>query len=108
MENFPSILTPDNKNNFNKVYTNYYRNKLRKSIFLNILGNDETSYFDIDTWIRESNFDNKKVDIQSLLEPILLELKQLKWNYTFSYGKTALFIHENEKPPINCYNDEFQ
>lgn len=105
MEQLPQTLK--NPNQFIELYKEFYTKKLRESIFLNIIEDDETNYFDIDEWIRSSRFNKKKVEIKTILEPILNELTNLKWYYTFSYGNTALFIHQNEKPPKNCYNNEF-
>lgn len=107
MDNLPDLLTPSNSENFKNLYKEYYTKQLRKSIFLNIINNDETDYFDIDIWIKNSNFNKKLVQFEDILNPILEELTKLKWYYTFSYGNTVLFFHKTESPPKNCYNNEY-
>ena len=105
MDRLPQTLK--NLEQLIELYKDFYTKKLREAIFLNIIKDDETDYFDIDDWIRSSRFNTKKVLIKTILEPILNEITNLNWYYTFSYGNTVLFIHQNEKPPTNCYNNEF-
>lgn len=108
MNVLPDELKPNNEDNFKILYSTYFENKLRESIYINILNNDENDYFDLDIWVQKSKFNKKIVDVQEILKPILLELKGLNWYYTFSYGKTALFIHKEKDPPKNCYNNEYE
>jgi len=108
MKALPLELDSGNVSDFPQMYCEYKRKQLREAIFVNILGADETDYFDLDIWTQEFKFNRNIVDIQEVLKPILSELSNLNWYYTFSYGKTALFIHKDKTPPKNCYNSEFE
>ena len=107
MDSFPNDITVDNKHKFNVLYTDYIKKKLRESIYINILENDENDYFDFDSWSKENSVKPNRLNMKEIIDEIIIELRNLGWNCTYSYGNTVLFIYSTKDPPNNCYNHEY-
>jgi len=105
MKEFPSRLSPENKEKFSKY--RYERNLayMRRDIFELVLLGDENKYFDLDKFARV-NYVNES-DIRDMCNVVMDELKNLGWKVKTSFGGTGLFIYSTENPPPSCYTDEF-
>lgn len=101
----PKKIDVKNKKHFKKYFLDRCLCYLRRDIYEHILSNDETSYFDIE------KFNTKYVKnigkTNELIDKIIIELKTLGWKCKKSFGSTGLFIYSTEKPPSNCWEDEF-
>ena len=101
-----------NSNSFKKLDIDRIRIKLYLEIeeFLlrrSMYPDHETQYFDITDFVqRECPYYNAN-DINSLfMSELIVQLTQLGWKTTLSFGGTGLFIYKSERPK-NCYDDGF-
>lgn len=102
MRDFPSKLTPDNKNSFSDIFYDRMKCYLRRDIYEHVISHDEDDYFSLD------NF-NKKINnielVKKMVHELIPELEQLGWKCKTSYGGTGLFIYSTDNPPANCWED---
>ena len=105
MKEFPSRLTPKNKDQFSNYCYNRNIAYLRKEIYELVIMGDENSYFELDKFERRHKL--KKGEIEKMSDTVSEELVELGWNVKKSFGNTGLFIYSSEDPPPSCYDDEF-
>lgn len=97
MNSFPRNLTILNTREFDLLFYNHIASKLRKKIYVNIIGNNSQDFFDISLFKY-----NTHKDFKQILKQICSELEELGWKTKLSYGDTAVFIFKDEIP-INCW-----
>ena len=95
MQQFPTTLDVNNRNNFPEIHKNKMLCLLRQKIYEHIIKEDENTYFDID-----------KINSE-LIHVIMEELIQLGWKCKLSFGGTALFIYSDNLPK-SCWDDSFE
>lgn len=94
MNQFPSdMYTPEK---FPELLNEYHLCKLREHIYLHILRNIQTDFFDIEVFNRQYVKDMKKTD--EFIQIIIKELDDKGWKTFIGYGGTGLFIYDKEKP----------
>lgn len=103
MKDFPSILTPENKDRFHALNRERLKCYLRRDLYEHIISHKETEYFSLDDFNRRANdMDTTK----ELIKELIPELEKLGWKCKTSFGCTGLFVYSTETPPPNCFEDD--
>lgn len=105
MNEFPKLLEPDNKVNFEAEYCKIILSKLREDLCLHILSHKETDYYDLDKF-RVNNHPMTVRMMNEMVKQLTIELNEMGWKTQTAYGNTGLFIYSGEKP-VNCYEENF-
>ena len=94
MNSFPNDLyTPDK---FLEILDHFNLSKLRKHVYIHILNNNQSDFFDLELFNRKYVKDMTKAE--HLSQIIIKELDDMGWKTFVGYGGTALFFYDKEKP----------
>lgn len=106
MNEFPRHINVENKDKFSEYMFDHFIVLLRNDIYNHLItrNNDESNYYEMEKFTK---LNKCKISISKLLEKIIPELVNLGWKCKTSFGGTGLFIYSSDKPPHNCYPDEF-
>ena len=92
MDSFPTHLTPSRIEEFNKFNITRTTQILRQEIYVFLLKNT-TTYFDIGGFFKQYRHSDE--EMETILECIVNELKELSWNLALIFGDTGLIITKN-------------
>jgi hypothetical protein len=102
MQSFSSDISPLNRENFDRVWGEKIKERLRKHVSNFILSrNGENDFFDIDIFNRRYV---KDIDItNNTVNDIVNELNNLGWKTYIGFGGTGLYIYSSEDLPLGVY-----
>jgi hypothetical protein len=105
MIKFPESLNIKNKNKFSEINYNRIISIFRQEIHDHILdkvNENENEYFDLD-YFSKKYLDNNSKAMQKIVKIIMIELQELGWKSSLSFGDTGLFIYSTEEKPSSCW-----
>jgi hypothetical protein len=102
MQSFSGDISPLNKENFEKLWIEKSKDRLRKHIYNFILSrNNDNDFFDIDIFNRKYIKDINKTN--NIVNDIVVELNKLGWKTYIGFGGTGLYIYDSDDLPVGVY-----
>jgi hypothetical protein len=98
MNGFPDDLYTPEK--FQEILDQIHLSKMRKKVYIQILRNQQSDFFDLELFNRLYVKNMKKTE--ELSEVVIKELDDKGWKTFVGYGGTALFFYDKEKP-VNAW-----
>lgn len=96
-----SDLDVNNKANFAMIRRHALKEKMWKHIRTLMLAENESDFFDIDTFNRRYVKDTKLAS--ELVQEIQEKLHQLGWKTYLGFGGTGLYVYSSEELPPGAY-----